>query len=153
VKNTRSAGLELLKERKDRSERIAISASSGTRRRQMRLSTVFGRPHWFVPGVEISMAQSDPIAVGRGAPRPPQPPPRFGWQYPSPRRRNRSVWINPGKLRSVEAFDGSSPEIPVGTFFGLTGCWHMLDSAVAERPGPTTPRFSTLRHDNQVNPL
>src|SRR5438132_5225467 len=63
-----------------------------------------------------------------------------------------SAWINPGKPRSVELKRdaGSSRESLVVTFFGLTGCWHALDLAVAERPGPTTPRCSTLRRDDHV---
>jgi len=50
----------------------------------------------------------------------------------------------------VKRYDGSSRQIPVVTFFALTGCWDTLDPAVAERPGPTTPRFSTVRRDDHV---
>src|ERR1700720_3833367 len=69
---------------------------------------------------------------------------------PSRRRRNPAHGLTLVSREPLKGYDRSSREIPVVTFFGLTGCWHALDSAVAERPGPTTPSFSTVRRRDHV---
>ncbi|HXL25344.1 MAG TPA: hypothetical protein VN952_01625, partial [Chthoniobacterales bacterium] len=60
----------------------------------------------------------------------------------APRPPNPAHGLTPVSREPLKGYDGSSREIPVATFFGLTGCWHALDSAGAERQA--LPRWGLI---------